>query len=122
MPETIAEEDKIWFALVAYNLGLGHLLDVRRLTESLGGDPNNWLDVKNNLPLLADKKYYSKLKFGYARGYEAYQYVENIRRYHNSIINYYRLQQQSQANENNEEAEENIDQTPTNPDESAPTI
>ncbi|MFC0308731.1 membrane-bound lytic murein transglycosylase MltF [Gallibacterium trehalosifermentans] len=96
MPETIATEDKIWFALVAYNLGLGHLLDVRRLTESLGGDPNNWLDVKANLPLLADKKYYSKLKFGYARGYEAYQYVENIRRYHNSIVNYYRIQEQTQ--------------------------
>lgn len=122
MPETIAEEDKIWFALVAYNLGLGHLLDVRRLTESLGGDPNNWLDVKNNLPLLADKKYYSKLKFGYARGYEAYQYVENIRRYHNSIINYYRLQQQTQSAEPKPEVDENIDQTPTNPDESAPTI
>lgn len=99
MPETIAQEDRIWFALVAYNLGLGHLLDVRRLTESLGGNPNNWLDVKANLPLLADKKYYSKLKFGYARGYEAYQYVENIRRYHNSIVNYYRIQEQSQSHD-----------------------
>ncbi|MFC0322717.1 membrane-bound lytic murein transglycosylase MltF [Gallibacterium melopsittaci] len=101
MPETIATEDKIWFALVAYNLGLGHLLDVRRLTENLGGDPNNWLDVKANLPLLADKKYYSKLKFGYARGYEAYQYVENIRRYHNSIVNYYRIQEQAQLPHDN---------------------
>lgn len=99
MPETIAEEDKIWFALVAYNLGLGHLLDVRRLTENLGGDPNDWLAVKANLPLLADKKYYSKLKFGYAHGYEAFQYVENIRRYHNSIVNYYRIQEQTQTND-----------------------
>ncbi|OBW95840.1 membrane-bound lytic murein transglycosylase MltF [Gallibacterium salpingitidis] len=113
MPETIPEEDKIWFALVAYNLGLGHLLDVRRLTESLGGDPNNWLDVKAKLPLLADKKYYSKLKFGYARGYEAYQYVENIRRYHNSIINYYRIQEQTQVNDS--PAETNLPEVSQNP-------
>jgi membrane-bound lytic murein transglycosylase F len=33
------------------------------------------------------------LKYGYARGYEAFQYVENIRRYMNSIMNYYRVQQ-----------------------------
>lgn len=93
MPNTIPQEDRIWFALAAYNMGLGHLIDARRLTKSLGGDPDNWLDVKKNLPLLAEKRYYSNLKYGYARGYEAFQYVENIRRYMNSIINYHRVQQ-----------------------------
>nr|WP_321573344.1 membrane-bound lytic murein transglycosylase MltF [Pasteurella canis] len=93
MPDTIAEDERIWFALAAYNMGLGHLLDARRLTKSLGGDPDNWLDVKKNLPLLAEKRYYTNLKYGYARGYEAYHYVENIRRYMNSIVHYYRIQQ-----------------------------
>ncbi|MGC6247008.1 membrane-bound lytic murein transglycosylase MltF [Bisgaard Taxon 45] len=93
MPDTIKEDERIWFALAAYNMGLGHLLDARRLTKSLGGDPDNWLDVKKNLPLLAEKRYYTGLKYGYARGYEAYQYVENIRRYMNSIVHYYRVQQ-----------------------------
>ena len=93
IPDSINSEDRIWFALAAYNMGLGHLLDARRLTKSLGGNPDNWLDVKNNLPLLAEKRYYSNLKYGYARGYEAFQYVENIRRYMNSIMNYYRVQQ-----------------------------
>lgn len=51
---------------------------------------------KKNLPLLAEKRYYTHLKYGYARGYEAYQYVENIRRYMNSIMNYYRVQQNLQ--------------------------
>ncbi|MCW9719021.1 membrane-bound lytic murein transglycosylase MltF [Avibacterium sp. 21-599] len=97
MPNTIRQEDRIWFALCAYNMGLGHLLDVRRLTKSLGGDPDNWLDVKKNLPLLAEKRYYTNLKYGYARGYEAYQYVENIRRYMNSIVNYHRIQQNQEA-------------------------
>lgn len=100
LPETIAPEDRIWYTLAAYNLGLGHLLDVRRLTKDLGGNPDNWLDVKKNLPLLAEKKYYSKLKYGYARGYEAYQYVENIRRYMNSIVNYQRVLENQSDGEN----------------------
>lgn len=94
LPASIPKEDRIWFALVAYNMGLGHLLDLRRLTQQLGGNPNNWLDVKQNLPLLSNKKYYSNLKYGYANGYQAYQYVENIRRYMNSIVNYYRIQKE----------------------------
>ncbi|AWX13742.1 lytic transglycosylase F [Mergibacter septicus] len=100
LPASIPKEDRIWFALVAYNMGLGHLLDLRRLTQQLGGNPNNWLDVKQNLPLLSNKKYYSKLKYGYANGYQAYQYVENIRRYMNSIINYYRIQKEQTNNQN----------------------
>ena len=115
IPDSINNDDRIWFALAAYNMGLGHLLDVRRLTKSLGGNADNWLDVKKNLPLLAEKRYYTNLKYGYARGYEAVQYVENIRRYMNSIMNYYRVQQnQSDKNEDvnnnsstNSPAEEN---------------
>lgn len=94
MPQTIPQEDKIWFSLAAYNMGMGHLIDIRRLTKQLGGDPDNWLDVKNNLPLLAEKRYYSQLKHGYARGFEAHHYVENIRRYYNSLINHQRIQEQ----------------------------
>lgn len=94
LPETIKSEDKIWFSLAAYNMGYGHLLDIRRLTKQLGGDPDNWLDVKKNLPLLSEKRYYTKLKYGYARGFEALQYVENIRRYYNSILNHQRVNEQ----------------------------
>lgn len=94
LPETIKQEDKIWFALAAYNMGSGHLIDLRRLTKQLGGNPDEWLDVKKNLPLLAEKRYYSQLKYGYARGYEALSYVENIRRYYNSIINHQRVKEQ----------------------------
>ncbi|TDQ56808.1 membrane-bound lytic murein transglycosylase F [Mesocricetibacter intestinalis] len=97
VPDSIPQEDRIWYALTGYNMGLGHMLDARRLTKTLGGDPDNWLDVKKNLPLLAEKRYHSNLKYGYARGYEAYQYVENIRRYMNSIVNYYRVQQTQEA-------------------------
>ncbi|WP_373767037.1 membrane-bound lytic murein transglycosylase MltF [Glaesserella sp.] len=94
LPQTIPQEDRIWFGLAAYNMGLGHVLDVRRLTKQLGGDPDNWLDVKKNLPLLAEKRYYKNLKYGYARGFEAFSYVENIRRYYNSIMNHQRVKEQ----------------------------
>ncbi|WGE31490.1 membrane-bound lytic murein transglycosylase MltF [Actinobacillus genomosp. 2] len=94
VPETVPKEDRIWYGLAAYNMGLGHLLDVRRLTKQLGGNPDNWLDVKKNLPLLAEKRHYSNLKYGYARGFEAFQYVENIRRYYSSIINHQRIEDQ----------------------------
>ena len=92
VPDSIPQEDRIWFALAGYNMGLGHMLDARRLTKNLGEDPDNWLDVKKNLPLLAEKRHYTNLKYGYARGYEAFQYVENIRRYMNSLMNYHRVQ------------------------------
>ncbi|VTR21092.1 transglycosylase [Actinobacillus pleuropneumoniae] len=98
IPETVPKEDRIWYGLAAYNMGLGHLLDVRRLTRQLGGNPDNWLDVKKNLPLLAEKRHYSGLKYGYARGFEAFQYVENIRRYYSSIINHQRVEEQQIQN------------------------
>ena len=108
LPTTIPKEDRIWYGLAAYNMGLGHLLDVRRLTKQLGGDPDNWLDVKKNLPLLAEKRHYSGLKYGYARGFEAYNYVENIRKYYSSIINHQRVEEQKiQAEQKiSEEAEQ----------------
>lgn len=88
VPDSITEHEKIWFALASYNIGFGHMMDARRLTQSLGGDPDSWTDVKDNLPLLRQKRYYRYLRYGFARGDEAQNYVENIRRYYQSIIGY----------------------------------
>ncbi|HGJ5858441.1 MAG TPA: membrane-bound lytic murein transglycosylase MltF [Arsenophonus nasoniae] len=96
LPTTIAPDDRIWFALSAYNMGLGHMLDARKLTRLQGGDPDSWLDVKARLPLLSKKKYFAKLTYGYARGYEAYRYVENIRRYHQSLVGYLQNKEMNQ--------------------------
>ncbi|MFG0224071.1 membrane-bound lytic murein transglycosylase MltF [Providencia stuartii] len=96
LPVSIADDDRIWFALAAYNMGYGHMQDVRKLTEMQGGDPDRWLDVKSRLPLLTQKKYYSQLNYGYARGHEAYRYVENIRRYHQSLVGYLQNQDKKQ--------------------------
>ncbi len=85
IPKNIQGEDRLWFALAAYNVGFGHLQDARKLTKSQGGDPNKWLDVKEKLPLLAVKKWYKKTDYGYARGKEPVNYVRNIQRYYNIL-------------------------------------
>lgn len=89
IPKDIEEPDRTWMALAAYNVGLGHLEDARVITESQGGDPDLWDDVKERLPLLAKRAYFSKTKHGYARGWEPVTYVENIRNYHNILVWHY---------------------------------
>src|SRR5690625_5909446 len=44
LPESIEGADRTWMALAAYNVGMGHLEDARRLTEGHGGNPNSWSD------------------------------------------------------------------------------
>lgn len=85
LPESIPEGERVWFALAAYNLGLGHLLDARRLTRSRGQDPDAWAAVKENLPLLHQPKWYRHTRYGYARGREAQKFVNNIRQYYQSL-------------------------------------
>ncbi|MCP4984368.1 MAG: membrane-bound lytic murein transglycosylase MltF [Gammaproteobacteria bacterium] len=88
VPGQITEPDRTWLALAAYNVGFGHVQDARIITESRGGDPNRWIDVRESLPLLARKKWYKKTKYGYARGWEPVKYVENIRQYFEYLIGF----------------------------------
>jgi membrane-bound lytic murein transglycosylase F len=85
MPDRIPSPDRIWFALASYNVGFGHLNDARIITQQQGGDPDRWVEVKTRLPLLQQKKYYKNTKYGYARGKEPVHYVENIRRYYDTL-------------------------------------
>ncbi|WP_442020506.1 membrane-bound lytic murein transglycosylase MltF [Oceanisphaera sp. W20_SRM_FM3] len=86
LPDSIPDAERIWFALAAYNIGLGHVLDVRRLTQQLGQDPDAWAQVKANLPLLHQPKWYNQTRYGYARGRETKQFVNNIRQYYQSLL------------------------------------
>lgn len=86
IPARIGSPDRTWMAMAAYNIGMGHLEDARVLTERQGGNPDLWVDVKRRLPQLRQKKYYRTTRYGYARGDEALQYVENIRRYYDSLV------------------------------------
>lgn len=81
IPDEVQEEDKIWYALAAYNIGYGHLKDAMKLANNQELNANQWVNLKNVFPLLSNKKYYKKLKYGYARGSEPVRYVQRIREY-----------------------------------------
>jgi len=81
----INEPDRTWFTLAAYNVGLGHLTDARKLCKQIGKNPNEWIDVKECLPLLVDPIWHEQTKYGYARGNEPVTYVQNIRQYYDLL-------------------------------------
>ena len=75
----ITLENRLWFALAAYNAGIGHLYDAQRLAKELGLDPHVWFDnVEQAMLKLSEPRYFSKARYGYARGAEPVQYVRNI--------------------------------------------
>jgi membrane-bound lytic murein transglycosylase F len=86
IPERIPMPDRLWFALASYNIGWGHVEDARKLSQSMGADPDKWLEVKPQLPLLRQRRHYQHTRYGYARGDEAVTYVENIRRYYDTLL------------------------------------
>ena len=86
IPDSVDEPDRTWMALAAYNVGFNHIKDARQIVEWQGGDPDTWVDLSQALPLLAKQKWYSRVPFGYARGWEPVLYVNNIRSYYNIIM------------------------------------
>ena len=86
VPDSVPADEKVWFALTAYNIGYGHMMDARRLTKQLGKNPDAWSDVKEVLPLLQQSRWHRKVRYGYARGGEARNYVNNVRQYYQSLL------------------------------------
>ena len=39
VPESVPEDERIWFALAAYNMGYAHMLDARKLTQNRAPTP-----------------------------------------------------------------------------------
>ena len=85
LPDSVTEPDRTWLALAAYNVGMGHIWDARKLAKRLGKNPDQWQELSEVLPLLTNKKYYKNLKHGYARGFEPVSYVKNIRDYQDML-------------------------------------
>jgi membrane-bound lytic murein transglycosylase F len=81
IPERIAEPDRTWLTIAAYNVGFGHLEDARILAQARGKNPDSWTDVRAQLPLLAQERWFDRAKRGYARGWEPVQFVDRIQRY-----------------------------------------
>lgn len=85
IPDRIQGKERLWFALASYNIGYGHLEDARVLTARAGKSPDKWSNVKEFLPRLTQRKYFSTVRHGYARGYEPVLYVKNIRNYYDLL-------------------------------------
>ena len=54
----VASRDRMSIVLAAYNGGLGHVLDARRLARRRGENPDSWEVVARYLRLKADPAYY----------------------------------------------------------------
>jgi membrane-bound lytic murein transglycosylase F len=70
-------------ALATYNAGMGHVADARRLAIDQNKNPNEWENVSDALLKLMQRRYHQDARFGFARGIETVQYV-------NEIMNRYR--------------------------------
>lgn len=100
VPDRITGPDRVWLALAAYNMGYGHLEDARRLTQHFGGNPDKWTDVREYVRKLSKRKYYKSTKHGYARGWEAVDYVQNIRNFYNIVAWHQRGLEEQQLAQN----------------------
>jgi len=82
LPKEISDPaERIKFILAAYNVGIAHVYDARRLAEKNGKDPNVWTgSVDYYLKNKSNPEYYqdSVVRYGYARGEETYDFVNEV--------------------------------------------
>ena len=72
--------ERLWFSLAAYNAGVGHVHDARRLAGQIGLDPDRWFaNTETAIILLSQKQYSSKARYGFVNGDEPVNYVRNIK-------------------------------------------
>jgi membrane-bound lytic murein transglycosylase F len=82
--------ERMNFVLASYNIGLGHVKDAQRLAKKYGKNSHVW---KNNVDFFLKNKSSAKyfkdpvVRWGYARGEEAYNYVNRVRRNYEHYLN-----------------------------------
>ena len=80
-------QDRIFFALAAYNAGFGHVRDAQKLAKKMGLNERKWFNnVEKAMLLLQRPEYYKKARFGYCRGSEPVNYVREINQRYLSYI------------------------------------
>jgi membrane-bound lytic murein transglycosylase F len=81
VPTHIPEPDRTWFTVAAYNVGFGHVEDARIIAQRLGKNPDSWAEVSQELPKLAEARWYLRAKCGYAQGWQPVEYVKHVRQF-----------------------------------------
>lgn len=73
-------QERMKFALAAYNGGYNHVRDAMALTKKYGGVWQRWSDVRRYILALSQPAYYNDpvVSYGYMRGSETANYVDMI--------------------------------------------
>ncbi|MDP2723763.1 MAG: transporter substrate-binding domain-containing protein [Bacteroidales bacterium] len=91
LPTSITDSlQRVLFTVAAYNSGLGHVLDARRLAGKQGLNPDVWVDNTEICMLkLSDPDHYSDpiVYYGYSRGNETYAFVREIYERYSHYVN-----------------------------------
>jgi membrane-bound lytic murein transglycosylase F len=77
----VNKEERVKFILASYNIGLGHILDARKLAIKNGKNPAIWSNnVEFFLKNKSEAKYYKDpvVQFGYCHGEKACTFVQEV--------------------------------------------
>jgi peptidoglycan lytic transglycosylase F len=85
--DDIPGRDRLLFTLASYNVGYGHVRDAQQIARDKHLPPDKWASLRETLPLLRLRKYYSKTQYGYARGTEPVRFVTRIMNYYDILRN-----------------------------------
>ncbi len=85
--DDIQGRDRMLFTLASYNVGYGHVRDAQQIARDKNLPPDKWSSIKETLPLLRKRSYFSQTQYGYARGSEPVRYVTRILTYYDILRN-----------------------------------
>jgi membrane-bound lytic murein transglycosylase F len=85
--DDIQGRDRMLFTLASYNVGYGHVRDAQQLAKEKNLPPRKWSSIKETLPLLRKRAYFSRTQYGYARGTEPVRFVTRIQTYYDILRN-----------------------------------
>ncbi len=79
--------ERVRMALAAYNVGLGHVHDARRLAARMNLDDSKWFgNVEKAMLLLSQPKYARRARHGYCRGQQPVKYVAHIQSLYDQYV------------------------------------
>lgn len=81
LPIIPEEKERIKFVLAAYNAGIGHIMDARKLAMKYNYDPSKWEgNVEYFLLKESDPEYYNDpvVQHGFCRGSESLNFVNKV--------------------------------------------
>jgi len=85
--DDIQGRDRMLFTLASYNVGYGHVRDAQKIAKEKDLPPRKWSSIKETLPLLRKRSYFSRTQYGYARGTEPVRFVTRIMIYYDILRN-----------------------------------